>query len=128
MPGMFFRVLCMVMTALFVLSVAVQYNDPDPIQWMAIYGAGAVFSALAARGKPGVAWHWPALAAAIALVWGLFSIQPVWGTDAFAHMTDAWEMKNLPIEEARETCGLLFTAAWLGVLAVVAAKTKRAGG
>jgi hypothetical protein len=36
------------MAALFALSAAVQWNDPDPWLWIAVYGASAVASGLAA--------------------------------------------------------------------------------
>ena len=39
------RMLHVVMALLFCLSIAVQYNDPDPIAWVCIYGA--------ALGQPG---------------------------------------------------------------------------
>ncbi|WP_276485812.1 transmembrane 220 family protein [Paraflavitalea pollutisoli] len=36
---------------LFVVSAALQYNDPDPYVWIPIYGYGAVLCWLAFRGK-----------------------------------------------------------------------------
>lgn len=36
--------------ALFILSAALQYNDPDPYIWMPIYLYGALFCFLAIRG------------------------------------------------------------------------------
>ena len=33
----------------------------------------------------------------------------------YAHMFDAWEMKSLPIEEAREASGLFIVLAWMAV-------------
>lgn len=122
---MFFRLLCGVMAALFLMSVVVQYNDPDPLQWMAMYAAAAVLSALAARKRPGYGWPWPALVGAVALVWGLALLPTIGGGAAFGHMTDAWEMKNASIELARETTALLVTAVWMAVLAI-AARRRRA--
>ena len=53
------------MCALFLLSVVVQWNDPDPLRWMAIYGAAFVVStdrraarACAHRGAAGGRWWW----------------------------------------------------------------------
>lgn len=43
-----FNLLCCL---LFVLSAALQYNDPDPYVWIPIYGYGAVLCWLAFRGK-----------------------------------------------------------------------------
>jgi hypothetical protein len=36
---------------MFVLSVVVQVNDPDPLRWMAIYGAAAVACLLSLTGR-----------------------------------------------------------------------------
>lgn len=41
----------LVFCLLFVLSAALQYNDPDPYTWIAIYLYGAIFCWLAFRGK-----------------------------------------------------------------------------
>jgi hypothetical protein len=39
---MLFRVANAVMTLLFLVATFVQYNDPDPIRWMAIYGSSGL--------------------------------------------------------------------------------------
>jgi len=47
-----FRALNGLMAALFALAVAVQYNDPDPVRWMAIYGAACIVTLMVAiRGR-----------------------------------------------------------------------------
>jgi hypothetical protein len=43
------KVLNVIFIVLFVLSAAVQYNDPDPFVWMAIYLYGAVMCFLALK-------------------------------------------------------------------------------
>ena len=44
-----YRVFCAVMAGVFVLSAAVQWNDPDPLLWIAFYGFATLtaFAALA---------------------------------------------------------------------------------
>ena len=37
-----YRVFCAVMASVFLLSAAVQWNDPDPGRWIAFYGLGAL--------------------------------------------------------------------------------------
>ena len=116
---MIFRILNGVMTLLFAVAVAVQYNDPDPLRWMAIYGAALVVALIAA-----VQGRAPLLATAavglVALGWGVY-----WaGTSGTAlklyeHMFDSWEMKNTAIEEAREASGLFIVAFWMLVVGVV---------
>jgi hypothetical protein len=41
------RILTALMALYFLCAVGVQYNDPDPLRWMAIYGAAALACVLA---------------------------------------------------------------------------------
>ena len=43
-----FRLLNGLMAVLFAVAVVVQFNDPDPLRWVAVYGAALTVSALAA--------------------------------------------------------------------------------
>ena len=115
---MVFRVLNGLRAALFALSVAVQYNDPDPVRWMAIYGAACVVTLLVAiRGRAPLAAS--VAVGFIALVWCVY-----WASTSraelatYGHMFDAWEMKNEPIEEAREASGLLIVSVWMAIVAL----------
>jgi transmembrane protein TMEM220 len=40
------RFLDLTMALLFAFAAALQFNDPDPIRWIAIYGAACVLSLL----------------------------------------------------------------------------------
>lgn len=40
------------MVPLFLLAVAVQWNDPDPVRWMAIYGAAFGVCLVVALSRP----------------------------------------------------------------------------
>jgi hypothetical protein len=115
---MLFRIIAALMAALFFVAVAVQYNDPDPLRWMALYGAASVVSIMAAiRGQAPVAAS--TIVGGVAIVWSLFwFITSTARLGVYAHMFDAWEMKSTPIEEAREASGLLIVAVWMGVLAL----------
>jgi hypothetical protein len=120
---MVFRVVGALMTVLLAVAVAVQYNDPDPIPWMVIYGAACALSALAiVRGRA------PLMPAAVvgvaALVWGLMVAREAYGRSSLSEMFQSWEMNSPGIEEAREASGLLIVAAWMAVLAI-RAKIKR---
>jgi hypothetical protein len=109
------------MLPLFLFSVAVQYNDPDPIRWMAIYGIAAVVCGLELwRRTP--TWL-PAVVMLIAVAWAI-GIGYGAHADAVRHMFDQWEMKNVHVEEAREQYGLTIVAAWM--LAVTIAAWRRA--
>ena len=114
---MVLRVVSALMTGLLAVAVAVQYNDPDPIRWMALYGAACALSALVVvRGRA------PTLPVVIvglvALVWGLFAARSAYGRSHLAEMFQYWEMKSPAVEEAREASGLLLVAAWMAVLAI----------
>jgi len=110
-----FRLLNGLMAVLFAVAVVVQFNDPDPLRWMAVYGAALAVSTLAAvRGSVPVVL--PAAVGGVALAWGLFLGETSSAAlRTYLHMFDAWEMKNTSIEEARETTGLLIVFFWMVV-------------
>jgi len=107
------RALDAAMTALFALAIAVQYNDPDPGYWMALYLPAALLSALALLGRfrPG-----PTYLAAV-----LYLALAVYHAPAFAQARlesfNAWRMGTLADEEVREAGGIVLCAIWTGVLA-----------
>jgi Transmembrane family 220, helix len=110
------------MMVLFLFSVAVQYNDPDPLRWMAIYGAAAVACVSALRNS----LH-PAVSATIgvvALAWTVTLAPGVWGQVGFSELFQEFEMASPLIEEAREMGGLLIVAAWMAVLSLVTKKDQ----
>jgi hypothetical protein len=119
-----FRGINGVMAALFLFAVVVQYNDPDPVRWMAIYGAACVVAVSAAiRGR---APRWlAAIVGIVALAWALDWAFGVSSLGLYAHMFDAWEMKSVPIEEAREASGLLIVAVWMTALVFHARSARR---
>jgi hypothetical protein len=112
------------MVPLFLLAVAVQWNDPDPVRWMAIYGAAfAVALVVALRGR--IDMTMPILVGLVALLWSLMTLTGV-PAASYRHMFDAWEMRSEPIEAAREATGLLIVAAWMFVVA--GGQRRRSGG
>jgi transmembrane protein TMEM220 len=119
-----FRILNIGMALLFALAVIVQYNDPDPVRWMVIYGLACTLSVFAAAGRnvPLVA---PIVVGVIALVWGLRLESLVYGRVALGELVQAWEMKDQRVELAREAGGLLIVAGWMTVLAI--AGRRRSG-
>ena len=122
---MMLRAVNAVMAALFALAVAVQWNDPDPARWMAVYGAACAISLMAARGRP----PRPAVAATlagIALAWAVAIAVRV-GADSYRQMLDAWEMKTPAIEAAREATGLLIVAGWMLLVTATSHERRRRG-
>lgn len=108
------RMLNYVMTACFLFSVIVQYNDPDPIVWMLIYGLAGLACALAIAGR--LNWIFPAAIGVVALVWALTLAPNVIGKVAFGELFEAFEMKDERVEVAREFGGLLIVAFWMAAL------------
>ncbi len=104
------------MTVVFVFSVAVQYNDPDPIRWMTIYGLAALCCIWSFLGR--LAWYFPAAVGVVALLWASLLAPSVIGQTSFSEMFGSIGMINLAVEEAREMMGLLIVAFWMAVLAV----------
>ena len=116
------RLATAVMGLFFVFSVAVQYNDPDPVRWMVIYGAAAILSLAAIRAA--LPPFLPALHAGIALGWALVWLPGAVRT-SFAEMFRTYEMMSPAMEEGREMLGLAIVAAWMTVLAVASSRARR---
>ena len=107
----------------FLFSVTVQYNDPDPVRWMAIYGAAAVVCGLElARRTRG---SLPAAVALVALGWAATIAPRVLGKVRFGDMFAEFEMHNVGVEESREMYGLVLVALWM-MLVWLAATRRRA--
>jgi transmembrane protein TMEM220 len=119
---MLLRVANWVMTAAFMFSVAVQYNDPDPIRWMLIYGLAALACILKLRHR--LPRYFPAAVGATAFGWAASIAPRVIGKTTFGDMFQSFHMINSVVEEAREMGGLLIVAAWMAVL-LAASKPKR---
>ena len=111
------------MLLMFLLSVAVQYNDPDPLRWMSIYGAAAAVCVLELRRRT-PAWA-PALVAIIAIVWAGTIVARAYDVPILS-MFAQWEMKDVHIEEAREMYGLVIVALWMTAVAAARVRARRA--
>jgi hypothetical protein len=121
---MFFRVANWVMAAAFLFSVVVQYNDPDPIRWMLIYGLAALACVLKLLHR--LRWYLPAAVGATAFGWAASLAPEVIGKTTFGEMFQSFHMINTVVEEAREMGGLLIVAAWMVVLVVGSTKGRTA--
>lgn len=112
------------MALLFAFSAAVQFNDPDPARWLAIYVVACAITAAVAYGRevPRL------LLGAVVLVSVIWAVAIAIGgpaTAAYARMFDAWEMASVSVEEAREASGLLIVGVWMTVLFVRARRRWR---
>lgn len=98
---------------LFVWAAVVQYNDPDGLLWVAIYGGAALCCVLYAAGR--LPTSWALVVSVISTLWGLYLLLRIFGFGAFFDTTGN-EMMGL-MEESREMLGLFIIAAWCGFLA-----------
>jgi len=115
------------MALLFVFAAAVQYNDPDPLRWMAIYLAAAAACVLAVLHRLP---RWlPMAVGLVALAWAATLAPHVFGRVGWGEMVEAWEMKDVRVEEGREMYGLLIVAGWMAVLTLAGwRRARRQGG
>lgn len=119
------RTLCGVFVAIFLLSAAVQWNDPDPLLWIAGYLIAAALSAAAFVGRIPVV---PNVCAAVVFALWFLSLA---GSlpDAPSEAFTSFEMVAPDHERPREAVGLLICAAWTSFLAWRGMRaTSRAGG
>ena len=104
-----------VMLAVFILCIAVQYNDPDPGIWMLIYGLAAIVCFLASRNQ--MHWLLPVLICLIVLVWGLRLAHQIPENFSFNEIIYSyWSMKSYGVEIVRELGGLAIILIWMIVL------------
>ncbi|CAM3446105.1 transmembrane 220 family protein [Pontibacter korlensis] len=98
------------MGLIFLSFVAVQYNDPDPLIWMGIYGIAALLCFLSAANKvpPSVLW----LAAILFAIGGVY----MWPERYEGISIGGGDIKN--IEEARESLGLFMGTVVFSTLAL----------
>ncbi len=96
-----------VLCVLFALSAVIQYNDPDPWGWMAVYALAAFFTGAAARGRffPKALW----VAAAGVLIWmvTLFPGFLDWIRMGTPSIVGQMKAETPYIEVVREFLGLL---------------------
>jgi hypothetical protein len=117
-----FRIAAGAMTALFVVCAAVQWNDPNPAYWIAIYGVAALLAARAALGQLPLI---PNAAACLAFVLlAARALPDLLGAreQAFTH----WHMLESGDEVAREAGGLLLCALWSAVQTALAWRARGA--
>jgi len=107
------RVASAVFAALFLLSAAVQLNDPDAAPWFVLYVAATLVAAAAVR-RP----DWRPAAVLLAVSAGGGVAIAAGGLDAitWAELFGDLRMKTLNVERWRELGGLGITAAWMATL------------
>lgn len=110
------RILNLLFALCFVASALLQYNDPDPVQWMGIYGVAAGVCVAWWRGTPRIL---PLSLSLAALVWAGVIARGVKLDVPVGQALFDWGMKSGGSEELRETGGLLIVAVWMAIITVV---------
>jgi len=101
----------------FLLSAVLQYNDPDPVVWILMWGVAGVACLLHGIGK--LPQKLPIIVGVIALVWGFALLPGIIRTAADIRWNEVFmqaSMSNITVEWVREMGGLLIIAIWMGVL------------
>ena len=107
----------------YLLSAAVQYNDPDTLPWIAIYLAAALMCLARFTGHQPL-WLAPTLLA-ISLVWAGLLLPEVFGQVSPQEVVESLSMRTREVEEAREIGGLLLVASWSAVLTALGFRQTR---
>ena len=100
------------MLILLLMSMAVQYNDPDGWKWMVIYGIACI-PTLAAIARTWTGWS---VIAAVGYFAGFIYALPQSTVKNPSHIFTDLQMGEAGVEEAREAGGLLLCAIWMSVL------------
>jgi hypothetical protein len=108
---------------LFVISAGLQYNDPDPVRWAALYGAAAVATVLALH--TGRGWLAAGAVGVVAAVWGGWLWHEVIGHVLFSDFWRKMSEKGGKVEVMREAGGLTIMCTWLSVSSLVGWQRSR---
>ncbi|MBM65132.1 MAG: hypothetical protein CMH55_02735 [Myxococcales bacterium] len=105
----------LVVSALMGLSAALQYNDPDPLPWIAFYGCAALagFSYTARLGP-----FFCVAVAAIGAGWAGHLAQAHHQFLDWAHLAQSMQAESPGIELGREIGGLSLASAWLAAIGI----------
>ena len=114
------RVIEVALALIFAAFAAVQYNDPDPLEWMALYGAAmGVCGWDALREAP----RWaPISVAAVATPWAAWLGVRVARGEGPLSFGVGQGMLTQRVEETRELGGLVIVAVTMAALAVAVAR------
>jgi len=115
------RIVNGVLCLLLILFTAVQYNDPDYLLWILIYGIGAVFTGLAAY-RPGL-FTSPRLATAFIL----FLAVSIGGVYYYWPTTPGWWMQDVwwETETAREGMGMMIVTGAMLIVGLTVLRVRR---
>ncbi len=105
------RIINWILALLWLSFVIVQYNDPDPLGWMLLYGLVVIVCAMAALKK----YYKPLIIGGIAVsvIWAATLLPAVidyFSNHASNEILEHMQPGKIFIEEARECFGLILSA------------------
>lgn len=103
-------------------AAGLQYNDPDPLRWILLYGGAALVCLAVARSPR--CWPIAALLGGLALAWSA-ALWPALRELRPLQLVESMQARGGLVEEGRESLGLLIVALWMAVLVVVARRAVR---
>lgn len=105
----FLKTVSLIFAALFIAAAAVQYNDPDRIKWIAVYGIAALVALRVFFNN--IPPLLVTIIAAVYLIWGIVS----WPENFVGISLESGNIED--VEQGREALGLLFTGLVMVVFA-----------
>ena len=102
------------MLLVFLLCVVVQYNDPDSLIWMTMYGFAAITCILSIRDE--IHLSISISLGLLGIVWALTLLPDVISNYSATDNLFTWQMNGLGIEKVREFGGLLIIILWMSIL------------
>jgi hypothetical protein len=111
------RALAWLMTGVLLFAAAVQWNDPDPLLWIAFYGLAAAASLGAALARVGRAWRALELVAVGVSAVVVARLAPSLAGARLEAVT-SFQMRSSDDELVRELVGAAIALVWTGTLAV----------
>ena len=107
------RIVNAILCLLFVLFVAVQYNDPDGPVWMLIYAVPAAWAGFAAYRPNGLLGRLPTLGLGLCLLASIVGTVATWPQEAGFWQQDVWWNSEM----AREGMGMMIVTVALLIVA-----------
>lgn len=106
----------------FVASAVLQWNDPDPYAWIAIYLAAALACWMPRLHPRG--WMMAAAVALVAMVWAM-RLSPILAEMRLGDLMDKMKAENPRIELSREFLGLAIVASWMVLVGWIGRRRSR---
>jgi hypothetical protein len=111
------KLLNWILCFLFLFSAILQYNDPDPIIWMIMWGAAGVACLLYGLGK--LPKLLPIVVGVVGLIWAFALLPGIIRTASDIRWNEVFmqaSMSNITVEWIRECGGLLIISIWMWLL------------